>query len=382
MIPKPAAKPHTVMKPGGIIACTVLTLLTPLGLLLIRLARTDAAAVERWYSLGLYRGMTTALTALTGRLPFSAMEVILLLLGAAILLYLVFWVREAIRQKGRWWLVCIKRLWIILSAASAVFFWFILTGDLNYYRIPVGESIGLQTEATDVETLRALCRVLAQWAGELRPQCSEDAEGVFASAVSYGELADTASAAVTALDELYGVQLFGLAGRTRPKAMHFSEVMSYIQLTGVIFPYISEANINVHQPAYGISSTMCHELSHICGFMREDEANFISYLACYHSGSTELRYSGAMLGLIHATNRLTRYDADAWREVGALLPEGVLRDLAANSRYWARYDTPVGETADRWNDAYLKANAQTDGVQSYGRMVDLLIAFYRAQGLI
>ena len=106
MILKPAAKPNTVMKRGGIIACTVLTLLTPLGLLLIRLARTDAAAVERWYSLGLYRGMATALTALTGRLPFSAMEVILLLLGAAILLYLVFWVREAIRQKGRWWLVC------------------------------------------------------------------------------------------------------------------------------------------------------------------------------------------------------------------------------------------------------------------------------------
>ena len=226
MIPKPAAKPHTVMKRGGIIACTVLTLLTPLGLLLIRLARTDAAAVERWYSLGLYRGMATALTALTGRLPFSAMEVILLLLGAAILLYLVFWVREAIRQKGRWWLVCLKRLWIILSAASAVFFWFILTGDLNYYRIPVGESIGLQTEATDVETLRALCRVLAQRAGELRPQCSEDADGVFASAVSYGELADTASAAVTALDELYGVQLFGLAGGTRPKDMRFSEDMS------------------------------------------------------------------------------------------------------------------------------------------------------------
>ena len=30
-----AVKPHTVMKRGGIIACTVLTLLTPLGLLLI-----------------------------------------------------------------------------------------------------------------------------------------------------------------------------------------------------------------------------------------------------------------------------------------------------------------------------------------------------------
>ena len=377
-----AEKQNRIMKRGGIIACTVLTLLTPLGLLLIHLARGNAEAVERLYSRGLYHGMATALTALTGRLPFSAMEVILLLLVAVALLYLVFWVREVIRQKGRWWLVCLKRLWIVASAASAVFFWFILTGDLNYYRIPVGQSLGLQTEATDVETLRSLCYLLAQQAAELRPECEEDADGVFASSVSYAELAKTASEAVTALDGLYGVQLFDLAGRTRPKAMHFSEVMSYLQLTGVIFPYISEPNINVHQPAYGISSTMCHELSHICGFMREDEANFISYLACYHSGNTELRYSGAMMGLIHATNRLYRYDTNAWQEICSLLPDGVLRDISANSRYWKEYETPVGETADRWNDAYLKANAQTDGVQSYGRMVDLLIAFYRAQGAI
>lgn len=377
-----AEKQNRIMKRGGIIACTVLTLLTPLGLLLIHLARGNAEAVERLYSRGLYHGMATALTALTGRLPFSAMEVILLLLVAVALLYLVFWVREVIRQKGHWWLVCLKRLWIVASAASAVFFWFILTGDLNYYRIPVGQSLGLQTEATDVETLRSLCYLLAQQAAELRPECEEDADGVFDSSVSYAELAKTASEAVTALDGLYGVQLFDLAGRTRPKAMHFSEVMSYIQLTGVIFPYISEPNINVHQPAYGISSTMCHELSHICGFMREDEANFISYLACYHSGNTELRYSGAMMGLIHATNRLYRYDTNAWQEICSLLPDGVLRDISANSRYWKEYETPVGETADRWNDAYLKANAQTDGVQSYGRMVDLLIAFYRAQGAI
>ena len=323
-----------VMSRGGIIACTVLTLLTPVGLLLIHLARGNAEEVEHLYSRGFYHGMATVLTALTGRVPFSVMEVILLLLGVAALVFLVLWIREAIRQKGRWWLVCLKRLWIIVSAASAVFFWFILTGDLNYYRIPVGQSLGLQTEATDVKTLWSLCHLLAGQAAELRPQCEEDSEGVFASSVTYAELAETATGAVTALDEIYGVQLFDLAGQTRPKAMYFSEVMSYIQLTGVIFPYISEPNINVHQPAYGISSTMCHELSHICGFMREDEANFIAYLACYNSDNTELRYSGAMMGLIHATNRLYRYDPNAWQEIYTLLPEGVLRDLAANSRYW------------------------------------------------
>ena len=34
------------------------------------------------------------------------------------------------------------------------------------------------------------------------------------------------------------------------------------------------------------------------------------------------------------------------------------------------------------SDAYLKANDQWDGVMSYGRMVDLLIAYYKEDGRI
>ena len=323
--------------------------------------------------------MTTVLTALTGRVPFSVMEVILLSLGAAALVFLVLWIREAIRQKGRWWLVCLKRLWIIVSAASAVFFWFILTGDLNYYRIPVGQSLGLQTEATDVKTLRSLCHLLAGQAAELRPQCEEDSEGVFASSVTYAELAETATGAVTALDEIYGVQLFDLAGQTRPKAMYFSEVMSYIQLTGVIFPYISEPNINVHQPAYGISSTMCHELSHICGFMREDEANFIGYLACISSENEAFRYSGYLTGWVYAGNALARVDMRRYIELTNQLCEEARQDLDENSDFWNRYESKVSEAATRMNDTYLKMNSQADGVKSYGRMVDLMLSYRRIQ---
>ena len=55
-----------VMSRGGIIACMVLTLLTPVGLLLIHLARGNAEEVEHLYSRGFYHGMATVLTALTG----------------------------------------------------------------------------------------------------------------------------------------------------------------------------------------------------------------------------------------------------------------------------------------------------------------------------
>ena len=35
------------------------------------------------------------------------------------------------------------------------------------------------------------------------------------------------------------------------------------------------------------------------------------------------------------------------------------------------------KVADKINDTYLKLHGEEDGVQSYGRMVDLLLAVYR-----
>ena len=54
------------------------------------------------------------------------------------------------------------------------------------------------------------------------------------------------------------------------------------------------------------------------------------------------------------------------------------RDLVANSEYWKQFEhTKIAETSEKLNDSYLKANNQADGTQSYGRVVDLLLAEYR-----
>ena len=113
------------------------------------------------------------------------------------------------------------------------------------------------------------------------------------------------------------------------------------------------------------------------GYMREDEANFIAFLACRASDFPEFQYSGAMLAFIHANNALFSIDRDLGSETYAMLSEGVKRDLAANSRYWKQFEGPVAEASEAVNDTYLKANRQEDGVKSYGRMVDLLLADYR-----
>lgn len=72
------------------------------------------------------------------------------------------------------------------------------------------------------------------------------------------------------------------------------------------------------------------------------------------------------------------YDADyeAWETVRDELCSGAEADLAANREFWSAYDGKVAEVANQVNDSYLKANGQEQGVESYDRMVDLIVVWY------
>ena len=166
-------------------------------------------------------------------------------------------------------------------------------------------------------------------------------------------------------------------GGTAPKGVLFSEAMSYMQIVGVFFPFTMEANVNVHTSPINIPFAMCHELSHISGFMREDEANYLAYLACMAGDSREFAYSGAVEALVHASNALYRKNVRMYDQVMEGLSDGVRRDLAADAAYYDAHKSAFGDFSQSVNDAYLRVNNQTDGVYSYGRMVDLMLADYR-----
>ncbi len=84
---------------------------------------------------------------------------------------------------------------------------------------------------------------------------------------------------------------------SNPKAMYFSKFMSQQYMAGWYFPFSLEANYNDMMYVASIPSTMCHELSHLRGFILEDEANFISYLACENSGNQLFEYSGVLMAI-------------------------------------------------------------------------------------
>ena len=253
---------------------------------------------------------------------------------------------------------------------GALLFSYTVNCGINYYASSFSSYAGLEDGTYTVEELETLCSDLVELVNESAKTGRQ----------SYREHRSVWRAeAVTAM-QAAGEQFSCLAGfYPKPKEVLVSQILSVQQLCGVYSPFTVEANFNGDMPDYNVPHTLCHELSHLKGFMREDEANFIGYLACISSENEVFRYSGYLTGWVYAGNALARADMKRYIELTNQLCEEARQDLDENSDFWNRYESRVSEAATRMNDTYLKMNSQADGVKSYGRMVDLMLSYRRIQ---
>lgn len=204
------------------------------------------------------------------------------------------------------------------------------------------------------------------------------------------DMADKARELMDQLGETYG-QLNGYY--PRPKALLSSDFMCQQYMCGYYFPFSMEANYNDVMFILNIPETMCHELAHLRGFIYEDEANFIAYLACVESDDTFFRYAGNLSVLTYLYNDLysaRQKEPEAYAEAAETV--GI---VAVSARVWedsvfvtdeeweringkALIDTEiVDKAADVFIDTNLKVNGISDGSVSYSRVVELLLQYYR-----
>jgi hypothetical protein len=352
-------------------------LLFPLSLMIICFAKRSSFFAEEIFSKRIYRVLSVIISRITGIFPFSVAEILLLLMPICLTVLMIFFILHIVKEKGRRKLVIGKAVINTLCAASILYFLYVAACGVNYYRYPFSFYSHLQVQESSEEELFALCMSLAERTNALRElTTSEDEFGVFQSSMSIGDLGKEAVKAYRKASKDYPI----LSGwYPQPKPILFSTMMSRMELTGIYIPFTVESNVNVAVPDYSIPATMCHEMAHQRGFMREDEANYIAYLVCANSDSVDLQYSGLMQALIIAGNALYDKNVDLYREVAATYSNEVRTDLNANSEYWRQFENQVISNAvEKINNTYLVMNDQEDGVQSYGRMVDLLLAEYRA----
>lgn len=348
----------------GIGLCLVVTLA-------LQAAARGSQVFSDWYAAYVYSFFVGTLGRLWSIFPFSVVE-LALYLGALFLLFSVVCLCVLVGQKklhpGAALLTLLRGgLWIISSLLLS----FTLLAGINYQRQSFADAEGLVVVQSSREELVALCELLLTEVNAAAEEIHLDENGRCAEV---DQMTVEAVKAMRGLEDAYD----SLAGYyPRPKPVWISEILSVQQVTGVYSPFTVEANYNQDIPAYSLPYTVCHELSHLKGFMREEEANYIGWLACRESELPEFRYSGALVGFVYATNALYRYDRELYHDLLGRLCQTAIIDLTYNSQFWDQYEGVAAEVHEKVNDVYLKANSQADGVESYGRVVELMLAYFR-----
>ena len=332
--------------------------------------------VERGYSEGLYRAIAAMTARATGWLSFSLAE----WLAAAFLLAVV-WAIARFALRGTRERGYLRRSWLhalgsVLGVAGVIYLAFLLGWGLNYAREPFAVLAGLDASPARTAELRAVCEQLVERANALRVELPEDRRGVM-------RLPDGLRGALGRADKGYGgaAAVYGvLAGRpARAKPLASSRIFSYLGITGIFFPWTGEPNVNTDVPDPDLPFAISHEMAHARGFAREDEAGYVGYLACRFHPDADFRYSGALAASVYALNALASADRSAHRQVAGQRSAAVRRDLQALQEWSDRYSGRVSRVSRSINNAYLRSQGQAEGVRSYGRMVDLLIAERRAR---
>jgi hypothetical protein len=305
-----------------------------------------------WYASYVYPIFRHTVGRAAGWLPFSLFELIIF--------SLVVFHRNVLLR--------------ITYYVSLFFLIFILTAGINYNREYYAVHVGITVQNSSAEDLIRLYLMLVERANGLADQIETDERGVFA--LSRGNLNHTARQAMLDLNAKYG----GL-GTYFPKAKApFTSrlTLSNLNISGFFAPWTMEAHYNSDMPDSDIPFVIAHELAHFAGFMREDEANFIAYLAAAYSPCPDFQYSAVKNAISSVLNSYWRaaFDTDGYDELYSLLPAQLQRDFIAGSEYWRQFRGRAADISHRANDTYLRVNRQDDGVQSYGRMVDLLLGYY------
>ncbi len=407
---------------------------------------SESSVFANAYSHSVYRSVSLFISSITGLLPFSLVEILFYVLLIFIPGDLVFQIASSFRKHSSKRIespddetgvtgpqqsalpVSPKsprtgpsKSQRLAGAASAfllhlflifslLFTLYVFNCGINYRRSSFSSEAGLSSVSPELneKALTELCEYLVENinASELKllspyteATSSSDWEALYTSPVklengaflgeswssekpSLSYLRNTGKTGQAAMEKI-GTQFPRLSGHyPLPKPLINSWILSIQQVTGVYSPFTIEANYNRDIPYYDIPFTVCHELSHLRGYMQEEEANFIAILATIGSDDTYFNYSGYVSAWVYAGNALATANPEKFAELYNRINIHTRQDMRYNNEFWDQYETEVAEAHEKINDAYLKYNGQASGVLSYGHVVDLMVVYYNDNGTL
>ena len=307
--------------------------------------------IERYYSTGIYPVICHILHPIFNLFPFSVGDILYLVAIGFIVYYIVKLIRLLFKKQFR--PAGILALGMIITLQIATLSFYFLWG-LNYFRPSAGERLKLADSDYTTQQLYTLTQMAIDSANATRSR-------VTATDLQQGNKAiiQTAIKAVKVMSD---------------SSKDFSTYRPDIKLS--LFTPV----INYQMPVFLRPFVACHEMSHQMGYGAEDEANFVGFLIGIKSNDRLLRYSAWHELVDECMGDLHMRDSTLQIQLKKRVLPQVHLDFVAERNYWISHESPIDVISSLFYDDFLKANNQPHGLQTYNRMVRLVMSWEKGAG--
>jgi len=343
-------------------------------IIFIKIFSGSSQRVEAIYSGKLYVQFAAILRTFFGLMPFSIGDVLYLTATVWIAWKVVRFFKKLIYKQIniKWFL---NSGYMLLIIAMCIYIIFNLFWGINYNRKEIAYQLKLNLAKRDSADLANIGNLLLEKVNESKYALVNQ----HAMYPSDKELFARAIACYGKAQKLYPFLSYK---PTSLKSSMYGVLGNYFGFTGYYNPFSGEAQVNTTVPKFILPYTTSHEVAHQLGYAKEEEANFVGYLAATSSADTLFHYSAYLDLFVYANRQLFYVDSVTAKKLAKRLLPGVKADIMEWRNFLQRHKNPF-EPVIRWvYGNYLKANQQPKGMTSYDEVIADLIAFYKKFGKI
>ncbi|MFT3901967.1 MAG: DUF3810 domain-containing protein [Niabella sp.] len=328
------------------------------------------AIVEKYYTYGIYPIISRILRILLGWIPFSIGDIFYSLIIIWLIRKIFILIKRIkARQINR------SALWPFVKQFVFIFLWiyviFYGLWGLNYSRTGISAQLSLAEKTyttADLDTLTTLLQQrLNQYAGVLTPTMRN-------SLRKHKNLFNEASKAYKIAEKKYPFLQYSPIS---VKPSIFSYLGNYLGFQGYYNPFSGEAQVNTTIPSFEEPFVTTHEIAHQLGYGKENEANFVGFLACRLHPSPDFKYSVYYDMYHYSIGELYQRDSVLALRKDSLLHPQVLKDRKAYREFYKKYRNPFEPVITWAYSHFLKANNQPNGKETYDEVVVWLVAYYK-----
>ncbi|MEE9406602.1 MAG: DUF3810 domain-containing protein [Polaribacter sp.] len=345
---------------------TILAILLPVQMLLMQIVAKNPAFIEHYYSNGIYPTISSFFRIILGWIPFSVGD---LLLAFGLFVFLRFLYR-LIKTKFRNF---ISKIVHLIAIFSVIYFCFYLFWGLNYYREPLAKNLNYQQQKYTTEQLKNVTKHIIKKLNYYQFEITQNDTLKVENQYQQKKMYKMAVSGYTNLSEDFPQLKYQYRS---VKSSLMSLLQTYNSTAGYLNPLTGEAQVNDKVPKTSYPTTVCHEMAHQIGFAAENEANFVGFLAANYNEDIYFKYASYRMAFGYCISEMRKRDKELSKELWRTVNKGISKDFNASYKFWQAYKNPFEPLVKKGYNAYLKANKQDKGIESYNYVVDLFITYF------